>query len=64
MPHPAARALPPLVSPPIRGHSKHENLIQDLDSSKINICWDLSNTHVVAAAIVVVVVVVVVHTFV
>ena len=59
MPHPAACALPPLLSPPIRGHSKHENLIRDLDFSKINIGWDLSNTHVVAAAVVVVVVVVV-----
>ena len=62
MPHPAACALPPLLSPPIRGHSKHENLIRDLDFSKLNIGWDLSNTHVVAAAVVVVVVVV--HTFV
>ena len=57
MPHPAARALPPLVPPPIRGHSKHENLMRDLDFSEIKIGWDLSNTHVVAAAVVVVVVV-------
>ena len=62
MPHPAACALPPLLSPPIRGHPKHENFIRDLDFLKINIGWDLSNTHVVAAAVVVVVVVV--HTFV
>ena len=59
MPHPAACALPPLLSSPIRRHSKHENLIRDLGFTKLNIGWDLYNTHVVAAAVVVVVVVVV-----
>ena len=52
-----------MLSPPIRRHSKHENLIRDLDFSRPYIGRNLSNTHVVAA-VVVVVVVVVVHPFV